>query len=196
MGRYGADLTFLRPFFTFRHLEIEPFTILGICAGLVPYPHHNQSPRNTYQCAMGKQAIGVIGYNQQMRFDTIMYNMVYPQKPLVSTRTIELVNFDKIPAGQNAVVAVMSFSGYDIEDALVLNRASVDRGFGRCIVFKSKTVTLKRHDDGQTDVMKPPPRMMDTMQVSFVMPLSFRDGQPSCLHSPPPLAPRRFVARG
>ena len=61
----------------------------------------------------------------------------------------------------------MSFSGYDIEDALVLNRASVDRGFGRCIVFKSKTVTLKRHDDGQTDVMKPPPRMMDTMQVRF-----------------------------
>ena len=92
------------------HLEIEPFTILGICAGLVPYPHHNQSPRNTYQCAMGKQAIGVIGYNQQMRFDTIMYNMVYPQKPLVSTRTIELVNFDKIPAGQNAVVSDSSLA--------------------------------------------------------------------------------------
>eukprot|EP00035_Acanthoeca_spectabilis_P004176 m.99830 g.99830 ORF g.99830 m.99830 type:complete len:1167 (-) comp12472_c0_seq1:7267-10767(-) len=139
------------------HLEIEPFTILGVCAGLVPYPHHNQSPRNTYQCAMGKQAIGVIGYNQQMRFDTVMYNMVYPQRPLVTTKTIELINFDQVPAGQNAIVAVMSYSGYDVEDAVVLNRASVDRGFGRCIVYKSKVVTLKRHDDGQTDRMQPPP---------------------------------------
>lgn len=86
-----------------------------------------------------------------------MYNLVYPQRPLVSTRTIEIVEYDKMPAGQNSIVAVMSFSGYDIEDALVLNRASVDRGYGRCIVFKSKVVTLKRHDDGQTDRMVPAP---------------------------------------
>ena len=63
-----------------------------------------------------------------LRFDTLLYNMVYPQRPLVQTKTIELINFDKLPAGQNAVVAVMSFSGYDIEDALILNRASLDRG--------------------------------------------------------------------
>jgi len=79
---------------------------------------------------MGEQAIGVIGYNQHMRFDSVMYSLVYPQKPLVQTKTIQIVKFDEVPAGQNAIVAVMSFSGYDIEDALVLNRASVDRGFG------------------------------------------------------------------
>nr|CAD2162173.1 unnamed protein product [Meloidogyne enterolobii] len=118
------------------HLEIEPFTLLGVVAGLIPYPHHNQSPRNTYQCAMGKQAMGSCGYNQQKRIDTLMYLLVYPHKPLVKTKTLELSNFEKLPAGQNAIVAVMSFSGYDIEDALVLNKSSLDRGFGRCMVYR------------------------------------------------------------
>ena len=106
------------------HLEIEPFTLLGAVAGLIPYPHHNQSPRNTYQCAMGKQAIGAIGYNQLNRIDTLLYLSVYPQQPMVKTKTIELIGYDKLPAGQNATVAVMSYSGYDIEDALILNRVS------------------------------------------------------------------------
>lgn len=127
------------------HLEIEPFTLLGVCAGLVPYPHHNQSPRNTYQCAMGKQAMGTIGYNQRNRIDTLMYNLVYPQAPMVKSRTIELINFDKLPAGQNATVAVMSYSGYDIEDALILNKASIDRGYGRCLVYRNAKTTLKRY---------------------------------------------------
>ncbi|KAI7034664.1 DNA-directed RNA polymerase III subunit, partial [Hortaea werneckii] len=135
------------------HLEIEPFTILGAVAGLIPYPHHNQSPRNTYQCAMGKQAIGAIAYNQFTRIDTLLYLMVYPQKPMVSTRTIELIKYDKLPAGQNATVAVMSYSGYDIEDALVLNKASCDRGFGRCQVFKKISVPLKGYPNGYSDRM-------------------------------------------
>ncbi|KAF2722027.1 beta and beta-prime subunits of DNA dependent RNA-polymerase [Polychaeton citri CBS 116435] len=133
------------------HLEIEPFTILGAVAGLIPYPHHNQSPRNTYQCAMGKQAIGAIAYNQFTRIDTLLYLMVYPQKPMVSTRTIELVKYDKLPAGQNAMVAVMSYSGYDIEDALVLNKASCDRGFGRCQIFKKISVPLKTYPNQSMD---------------------------------------------
>jgi DNA-directed RNA polymerase III subunit RPC2 len=78
------------------HLEIDPLTILGVCAGLIPYPHHNQSPRNTYQCAMGKQAIGNIAYNQLNRIDTLLYLMVYPQKPLCTTKTIRLIEFDKV----------------------------------------------------------------------------------------------------
>ncbi|KAI7933277.1 hypothetical protein MJO28_017749 [Puccinia striiformis f. sp. tritici] len=140
------------------HLEIEPFTLLGAVAGLIPYPHHNQSPRNTYQCAMGKQAIGVIAYNQLHRIDTLLYLMVYPHHPMVRTKTIELVGYDKLPAGQNATVAVMSYSGYDIEDALILNKASLDRGFGRCQVFRKATAMIKRYPNGTYDRIADPPR--------------------------------------
>lgn len=148
IAMYEADMNL-----TTTHLEIEPFTILGAVAGLIPYPHHNQSPRNTYQCAMGKQAIGAIANNQFHRIDTLLYLMVYPQKPLVKTRTIELIKYDKLPAGQNAVVAVMSYSGYDIEDALVLNKASVDRGFGRCQVLRKYVAQLKIYANQSKDAI-------------------------------------------
>ncbi|XP_078485714.1 DNA-directed RNA polymerase III subunit RPC2 isoform X2 [Ciona intestinalis] len=146
------------------HLEIEPFTLLGVCAGLIPYPHHNQSPRNTYQCAMGKQAMGTIGYNQQQRIDTLMYLLVYPQAPLVKSRTIELINFEKLPAGQNAIIAVMSYSGYDIEDALVLNRASVDRGYGRCLVYRNQKCILKRYANQTFDKVMGPALNAETRE--------------------------------
>lgn len=129
---------------TTTHMEIEPYTIMGVCAGLIPYPNHNQSPRNTYQCAMGKQAAGTIGYNQRNRMDTVMYNLVYPQAPLVKTKTMDLINYDKLPAGENAIIAVMSY-GSTMEDALVINRASLDRGYGRCLVYRTAKCTLKRY---------------------------------------------------
>uniref|UniRef100_A0AAF5PRE3 DNA-directed RNA polymerase subunit beta n=4 Tax=Wuchereria bancrofti TaxID=6293 RepID=A0AAF5PRE3_WUCBA len=141
---------------TTTHLEIEPFTLLGVCAGLIPYPHHNQSPRNTYQCAMGKQAMGTIGYNQQKRIDSLMYLLVYPQRPLVKTKTIEFCNFEKLPAGQNAIIAVMSYSGYDIEDALVLNKASLDRGYGRCLVYKHAKATARKYPNQTFDRLMGP----------------------------------------
>lgn len=72
--------------------------------------------------------LGTIGLNQKNRIDTLMYNLVYPHKPMVTTKTLDLINFDELPAGQNAIVCVMSYSGYDIEDALILNKASLDRG--------------------------------------------------------------------
>ncbi|KAJ2891764.1 putative dna-directed rna polymerase iii subunit rpc2 protein [Zalerion maritima] len=150
------------------HMEIEPFTILGAVAGLIPFPHHNQSPRNTYQCAMGKQAIGAVAYNQFNRIDTLLYTLVYPQRPMVITKTIELIRYDKLPAGQNATVVVMSYSGYDIEDALVLNKASCDRGFGRCQVFRKYTADLLKYPNGKFDKLGDPEVKEEEFEVSGV----------------------------
>ncbi|KAA8590256.1 hypothetical protein FQN60_014190 [Etheostoma spectabile] len=160
------------------HLEIEPFTLLGVCAGLIPYPHHNQSPRNTYQCAMGKQAMGTIGYNQRNRIDTLMYLLAYPQKPMVKTKTIELIDFEKLPAGQNATVAVMSYSGYDIEDALILNKASLDRGFGRCLVYKNAKCTLRRYTNQTFDKVMGP--MLDAVTRKPIWRHSILDADGIC----------------
>lgn len=78
--------------------------------------------------------------------DTLLYSLVYPQAPMVKTKSIEITNFDKLPAGQNATIAVMSYSGYDIEDALIINKASIDRGFGRCLIYKNTKCLLKRYN--------------------------------------------------
>ena len=137
-------------------MEIDPMSILGTVAGLIPFPHHNQSPRNTYQCAMGKQAIGTIGYNQYNRVDTLLYLMLYPMKPLVTTRVLDLVNFDKLPAGQNAIIAVMSYSGYDIEDAVVLNKASVDSVLDLIHKLHNKEIKqkVKRYEEQIQELVK------------------------------------------
>ncbi len=154
------------------HMEIDPVSILGIVASLIPYPDHNQSPRNTYQCAMGKQAIGTIACNQQQRVDISPLNiLVYPMMPMVRSRVLDLLHFSQLPAGQNAMVAVMSYSGYDIEDAVVLNKvgvgvrcetqASIDRGYGRVVISKKQVFSLKKYANGTCDTIRAPPRRED-----------------------------------
>jgi DNA-directed RNA polymerase III subunit RPC2 len=135
----------------YTHLEIDPFTILGVVGGVIPFPHHNQSPRNTYTVAMAKQAMGTVALNQYERMDGLIYSLVYPQKPLVKSRTLDILDFDNIPGGQNAVIAVMSYSGYDIEDAVVLNKAAIDRGFGRCMVLRKHQTSIRRYANGSMD---------------------------------------------
>jgi len=89
--------------------------------------------------------------------DGLLYSLIYPQKPLVKTRTLDLVNFDNIPGGQNACIAVMSYSGYDIEDAIILNKAAIDRGFGRCMVLRKHQTSVRRYANGAMDRTCGPP---------------------------------------
>ncbi|XP_037427486.1 DNA-directed RNA polymerase III subunit 2-like [Triticum dicoccoides] len=158
------------------HIEIEPLTILGVVAGLIPYPHHNQSTRNTYQCAMGKQAMGNIAYNQLSRADSLQYLLVYAQRPLVTTKTIELVGYDKLGAGQNATVAVMSDSGYDIKDAIVFNKSSLDRGFGHCIRMKRYTVAMQKYGNNRSEKNVKPERDKDDILKKQNMQVLDKDG--------------------
>jgi DNA-directed RNA polymerase II subunit RPB2 len=126
----------------FTHCEIHPAMILGVCASIVPFPDHNQSPRNTYQSAMGKQAMGMYATNFRQRMDTHGYVLYYPQKPLARSLSMQFLSFESLPAGHNAIVAIACYTGYNQEDSIMMNQSSIDRGFFRSIVFKTYKVSV------------------------------------------------------
>lgn len=133
------------------HLEISPFAMLGVAASLIPYAEHNQSPRNVYEGAMAKQALGVFASNYSLRTDSRSHLLVYPQKPVVATRTSDLIGMDKRPSGQNMVVAILTGKGYNMEDAVVLNRSSVERGLGLSLSWRIYEVEARQTPGGQRD---------------------------------------------
>ncbi|MGC9106334.1 MAG: DNA-directed RNA polymerase subunit B [Thermoprotei archaeon] len=133
------------------HLEIWPPAILGIVASIIPYPEHNQSPRNTYQSAMAKQALGLYAANFQLRTDSRAHFLHYPQKPLVQTRIMDVIGYNERPAGANAIMAVMTYTGYNMEDAIILNKSAVDRGMYRSTFFRLYSTEEMKYPGGQED---------------------------------------------
>ncbi|XP_010520079.1 PREDICTED: DNA-directed RNA polymerase I subunit 2 [Tarenaya hassleriana] len=124
------------------HEEIHPTGMLSVVANLTPWSDHNQSPRNMYQCQMAKQTMGFSTQGLQFRADQKLYHLQTPQTPIVRTKTYTKYNIDENPTGTNAIVAVLAYTGYDMEDAMILNKSSVERGMCHGQIYQTETIDL------------------------------------------------------
>ena len=125
-------------YYNYTHCEIHPSTIFGVLASCTPFPDHNQAPRNTYQCAMAKQALGVYAMNFDQRMDKTSYVLTYPSRPLVDTRLMNFIHLNKIPSGCQIHVAIMTHTGYNQEDSVLVNKGSIDRGLFSATIYHTE----------------------------------------------------------
>lgn len=149
---------------TFTHCELHPSMILGVCASIIPFPDHNQSPRNTYQSAMGKQAMGIFLTNFDQRMETMANILYYPQKPLARTMAMDYLKFRELPAGQNAIVAIACYSGYNQEDSVIMNQSSIDRGLFRSLFYRAYSDSEKAIGHSTMEKFEKPNRS-DTLRM-------------------------------
>jgi len=127
------------------YCEIHPCTILGIMASLIPFPDHSQSPRNCYSSSMSKQALGIPTLAYNVRVDTKLHVLTYPQKPLVVTRVGKLAGINEMPSGVNALVAIASW-GNNQEDSVCLNQSAIERGLFCLTSYHTIEYTEKKKD--------------------------------------------------
>ncbi|KAF8389487.1 hypothetical protein HHK36_026182 [Tetracentron sinense] len=138
-----------RNIFSATHEEIHPTGMLSVVANLTPWSDHNQSPRNMYQCQMAKQTMGFSSQSIHFRADQKLYHLQTPQTPIVRTSAYNKYSVDEFPTGTNAIVAVLAYSGYDMEDAMILNKSSVDRGLCHGHIYQTETIDLEQ--SGKSD---------------------------------------------
>ena len=124
--------------YNYTHCEIHPSTIFGVLASCIPFPEHNQAPRNTYQTAMAKQAMGVYSTNYDHRMDKTSYVLNYPSRPLVETRVMNFLHLNNIPSGSQIHVAIMTHTGYNQEDSVLINQGSIDRGLFLATIYHTE----------------------------------------------------------
>ncbi|KAH6659944.1 RNA polymerase Rpb2 [Truncatella angustata] len=128
------------------HVEFDPTNMLSILANMTPFSDFNQSPRNMYQCQMGKQTMGTPATALRYRTDNKMYRLQTGQTPIVRAPLHNAYGFDNFPNGTNVVVAVISYTGYDMDDAMIINKSAHERGFGHGTIYKTKKITLKEEN--------------------------------------------------
>lgn len=150
----------------YTHAEIHASTILGTLASNIPFPDHNQSPRNSYQCAMGKQSMGMFALNFRERFDAMAHLLCYPQVPFVSPFMSRFYGAQTMSCGQNIIVAIMTYTGYNQEDSVMINRGSLDRGLFRSIFYRTyKDEERKNQSSGEEErFVRPDPSMTKQMK--------------------------------
>ena len=138
------------------YCEISPSMMLGVCASIIPFPDHTQSPRNTYQSAMGKQAVGKYASSNELRTDTVVHMLVYPQKPIVYTEVSDYMGFNDMASGINAIVAIACYSGFNQEDSVIISKSAIDKGLFRSFVYRTITTFEKKRSSNTYESIQLP----------------------------------------
>lgn len=151
----------------YKYCEIHPSAMLGVCSAVIPYSNHIQNPRLVYQSSMVKQALGVYALSYKNRFDTVAHVLHYPQKPLVGTRYDKMLKYDEMLTGCNPIVAIACYGSYNVEDSLIWNKSSVDRGMFVHTCYKTITCEENKKTNNSIEIIEIPPEKLRTNGADY-----------------------------